>query len=80
MNSNLPTPTQYSSLASFPVDYSIVNAQREDFSEYVAHLQLHMALQTRNLVPSLSQSLDSRNQFLAQTQAAVEKQVSRQIF
>ena len=80
MNSHLPTPTQYSSLASFPVDYSIVNAQREDFSEYVAHLQLHMALQTRNLVPSLSQSLDSRNQFLAQTQAAVEKQVSRQIF
>jgi len=80
VNSHLPTPTQYSSLASFSVDHSIVNAQREDFSEYVAHLQLHMALQTRNLVPSLSQSLDSRNQFLAQTQAAVEKQVSRQIF
>ena len=72
MNSYLPTAAQYSS--------SIENAQREDFSEYVAHLQLHMALQTRNLVPSLSQSLDSRNQFLAQTQAAVEKQVSRQIF
>ncbi len=72
MNSHLPTSTQYS--------LSVENVQREDFSEYVAHLQLHMALQTRNLVPSLSQSLDSRNQFLAQTQAAVEKQVSRQIF
>ena len=72
MNSNFSTAAQYSS----PIE----NAQREDFSEYVAHLQLHMALQTRNLVPSLSQSMDSRNQFLAQTQAAVEKQVSRQIF
>ena len=54
--------------------------QREDFSEYVAHLQLHMALQTRNLLPSLSDSADSRNQLLEQTQADIEKQVSRQVF
>lgn len=51
---------------------------REDFSEYVAHLQLHMALQARNLVPALSQSNDSRQELLQQTQADFEKQVSRQ--
>lgn len=51
---------------------------REDLSEYVAHLQLHMALQARNLVPSLSNTKDSRNQLLHQTQATFEKYVSRQ--
>ncbi|MFZ4676195.1 MAG: hypothetical protein ACOYM4_10965 [Nodosilinea sp.] len=53
---------------------------REDFSEYVAHLQLHMALQARNLVPSLGHQGDSRNNLLHQTQADVEKLVSRQGF
>lgn len=54
------------------------NAVREDFSEYVAHLQLHMALQARNLVPPLKQTLeDSREQLLHQTQANFEKLVSR---
>ena len=52
---------------------------REDFSEYVAHLQLHMALQARNLVPTLTQAVvDSREQLLHQTQATFEKLVSRQ--
>lgn len=52
---------------------------REDFSEYVAHLQLHMALQARNMVPSLSQTvIGSREQLLHQTQATFEKLVSRQ--
>lgn len=52
---------------------------REDLSEYVAHLQLHMALQARNLVPTLSQTaVDSREQLLQQTQATFEKLVSRQ--
>jgi hypothetical protein len=51
----------------------------EDLSEYVAHLQLHMALQARNLVPSLTQSNDSREQLLQQTQADFEKFVSRQV-
>ena len=51
----------------------------EDFSEYVAHLQMHMALQARNLVPPLSQMVgDSREQLLHQTQATFEKLVSRQ--
>ncbi|MBD1908744.1 hypothetical protein NDI37_22335 [Funiculus sociatus GB2-A5] len=51
---------------------------REDFSEYVAHLQLHMALQARNLVPTLTRAADSREQLLQQTQADIEKLVSRQ--
>ena len=51
----------------------------EDFSEYVAHLQLHMTLHARNLVPTLSQTVvDSREQLLHQTQATFEKLVSRQ--
>lgn len=55
------------------------DAVREDFSEYVAHLQLHMALQARNLVPTLTQTVvDSREQLLHQTQATFEKLVSRQ--
>ena len=53
---------------------------REDFSEYVAHLQLHMTLQARNLLPTLTQAVDSRQQLLQQTQADFEKQVSRQGF
>jgi hypothetical protein len=53
---------------------------REDLSEYVAHLQLHMALQARNLVPSLTPKVvDSREQLLQQTQATIEKIASRQI-
>ncbi|HEY9829931.1 MAG TPA: hypothetical protein V6D26_05085 [Stenomitos sp.] len=51
---------------------------REDISEYVAQLQLHMALQARNLVPTLTQAKDSREQLLQQTQANIEKLVSRQ--
>jgi hypothetical protein len=56
------------------------NFQREDFSEYVAHLQLHMALQTRKLIPNMAQGNDQRSQLLQETQAEIEKQVSRQIF
>ncbi len=51
---------------------------REDISEYVAQLQLHMALQARNLVPTLTKATDSREQLLQQTQANIEKLVSRQ--
>jgi hypothetical protein len=53
-------------------------AVREDISEYVAHLQLHMTLQARNLVPALNQSGDRREQLLHETQADLEKQISRQ--
>uniref|UniRef100_A0A7C3PFN4 Uncharacterized protein n=1 Tax=Oscillatoriales cyanobacterium SpSt-418 TaxID=2282169 RepID=A0A7C3PFN4_9CYAN len=51
---------------------------REDFSEYVAHLQLHMALQARKLVPSFVSTVDSRQELLHKTQAEFEKLVSRQ--
>ncbi|WP_162160827.1 hypothetical protein [Leptolyngbya sp. PCC 6406] len=46
----------------------------------MAHLQLHMTLQARNLVPSLSQKSDRREILLHQTQANFEKMVSRQGF
>lgn len=53
--------------------------QQEDFSEYVAHLQFHMTLQARNLVPTLKQTLSgSREELLHQTQANFEKVISRQ--
>lgn len=52
---------------------------REDFSEYVAHLQMHMALQARNLVPSIKSVTNSREQLLRDTQADFEKIASRQL-
>lgn len=51
----------------------------EDFSDYVAHLQLHMALQARNLVPNIKSVKNSREQLLQETQADFEKIVSRHI-
>ena len=51
---------------------------REDIGEYVAQLQLHMALQARNLVPNLTKAANSREQLLQETQANIEKLVSRQ--
>jgi hypothetical protein len=56
------------------------NPPREGISDYVAELQLHMTLQARNLVPSLSYSQDSRSSLLQETQANFEKLVSRQKF
>ncbi len=55
-------------------------ASRDAFSDYVAHLQLHMTLQARNLVPSLNAKSDRRETLLHQTQANFEKMVSRQNF
>jgi hypothetical protein len=63
------------------LDRSDLIGRQEDLSDYVAHLQLHMALQARNLVPSLGGdrfSNDSRSQLLQQTQADFEKFASRQ--
>ncbi len=53
-------------------------ALAEGIREYVAELQLHMTLQARNLVPPLTQSQDPRQQMLHETQAILEKLVSRQ--
>ncbi|AFZ45514.1 hypothetical protein PCC7418_3400 [Halothece sp. PCC 7418] len=55
------------------------HSAQEQVRDYVAQLQLHMALQARNLVPSLTQARDSREQLLQETQADVEKMASRQI-
>ncbi len=54
-------------------------AAGEEMSDYVAHLQMHMALQARNLVPTLTNAIDSREVFLHQTQAHFEKLASRQL-
>jgi anti-sigma factor RsiW len=54
-------------------------AAGEEMSDYVAHLQMHMALQARNLVPTLTEAADSRELFLHQTQAHFEKLASRQV-
>ena len=54
-------------------------AAGEEMSEYVAHIQMHMALQARNLVPTLTDAVDSRELFLYQTQAHFEKLASRQV-
>nr|WP_319421923.1 hypothetical protein [Pleurocapsa sp. FMAR1] len=57
---------------------------REDIGEYVAQLQLHMALQARNLIPNLTDRVgsinNSRQQMLQETQAIIEKFASRQSF
>jgi hypothetical protein len=51
----------------------------EALSDYVANLQLHMTLQARNLVPSLTigNCQDSRNKLLQSTQADFERIASR---
>jgi hypothetical protein len=55
------------------------NYMQSDLSDYVAHLQVHMALQARNLVPNLSDDRihDSRSQMLCSTQADFERLASR---
>jgi hypothetical protein len=52
---------------------------REDISDYVAHLQVHMSLQSRNLLPQINQSKDSPDNLLYQTQVNVEKLTSREL-
>ncbi len=51
----------------------------EAIGDYVAELQLHMSLQARKLVPTLTQAHDSREILLQETQAHVEKIISRQV-
>jgi hypothetical protein len=50
-----------------------------EISDYVAHLQLHMSLQAKNLTPDIMQSSgDSLQTLLQETQAQCEKLSSRQ--
>lgn len=55
-----------------------VSHHQEAIGDYVAELQLHMTLQARNLVPTLSQSQGGCQHLVHESQAMVEKIVSRQ--
>lgn len=52
---------------------------QEDMSSYVAELQVHMSLQSKQLVSSLEPTNDSLHQLLHETQANLEKLASRQM-
>jgi hypothetical protein len=54
------------------------SAMGAEISDYVAHLQLHMALQARNLVSDTLKSGDKLQALLHETQAQCEKLSSRQ--
>ncbi|MBL1209548.1 hypothetical protein [Geminocystis sp. GBBB08] len=58
---------------------NLTQSMKDDVSDYVAHLQLHMSLQSRNLLPSMNQVKDNRNNLLYQTQATIEKHTSREL-
>lgn len=58
---------------------SLTKSMKDDVRDYVAHLQIHMSLQSRNLLPSMNQVKDSRNNLLYQTQATIEKHTSREL-
>jgi len=51
----------------------------DELSDYVAHLQLHMSLQSRNLLPKINQNQDHRSNLLYETQAMTEKFTSREL-
>lgn len=51
-----------------------------EISDYVAHLQLHMALQSRNLMPNVMDAEGSLHALLRDSQAQCEKLSSRQGF
>ncbi len=57
----------------------INQSKKEDISDYVAHLQIHMSLQSRNLLPQIDRIKDSRDNLLYQTQANIEKLTSREL-
>ncbi len=69
--STMPSFSSFSA-ASHPVEQPI--------HDYVAQLQLHMALQARHLIPGFDHqgTRDSRLQLLHQAQADLEKSASRQ--
>ncbi|AUC62174.1 hypothetical protein AA637_13920 [Cyanobacterium sp. HL-69] len=52
---------------------------KEDVSDYVAHLQLHMSLQSRNLLPSMNKIKDNNHNFVYESQATIEKFTSREL-
>ncbi|AFZ47826.1 hypothetical protein Cyast_1871 [Cyanobacterium stanieri PCC 7202] len=58
---------------------NIPPSSKEDVSDYVAHLQLHMSLQSRNLLPSMNKIKDNNHNFVYETQATIEKFTSREL-
>ena len=58
-----------------------LSTKLDPMGDYVAELQLHMTLQARNLTPSLSCSslANSSQQLVHESQAAVEKIISRNV-
>ena len=59
---------------------SNASGQQDTILDYVADMQLHMALQSRNLVPGMNSASvnNSRLEMLQEAQAASEKSASRQ--
>ena len=53
-------------------------AMQENIQDYVAQLQLYMALHSRSLVHSLTKIEEPRYQLLQESQATIEKLASRQ--
>lgn len=58
---------------------NIPHSSKEDVSDYVAHLQLHMSLQSRNLLPSMNKIKDNNHNFVYESQATIEKFTSREL-
>ncbi|BAW95417.1 hypothetical protein NIES970_03220 [[Synechococcus] sp. NIES-970] len=65
--------------AMYSTNNQVTNPWAEDMGEYVAQLQLHMALQAKNLVPSLDNPQDVRRQLIHESQLHLEKLASRQV-
>lgn len=80
-SNHVETQSSQAHLSAMPQRLNRQLPAQENFSDYVAELQLHMTLQAKNLVPSMGRrsTSESRATLLHETQALVEKQISRQI-
>ena len=78
---NVETHSSQAPISAAPQRPASRHSGQENFADYVAELQLHMSLQAKNLVPSMGsgQTSESRASLLHETQAMVEKQISRQV-
>ena len=56
-----------------------LSLNKDEVSDYVAHLQVHMSLQARNLLPEIDQSKDNRSNLIYETQVMTEKFTSREL-
>jgi hypothetical protein len=59
-------------------DHRNTQLESGEIGNYVAHLQLHMALQARKVLPNTFEGTTSCNSLLYQSQAEYEKLISRQ--